>query len=149
MDREQLIKKLEDMFHSDIISSAYCESGKDELNKAKSDIAEFIHSNTEELRTQVEAMERKVALQTRLSLKNQIENDRLRGLVDSLVEFTEHDSKCLCSQWREGRPTTDGGYETLYGYGKQEQWYERGNLPECSCGLSDALAKIAEFKESK
>ena len=66
------------------------------------------------------------------------------SLMEKMLEFTEHDKDCLCAQSHQGRPTADGGYETLYGYGKEERWYQRDEKPECSCGLSKLLAKLSK-----
>lgn len=62
-------------------------------------------------------------------------------IVAELSQYVEHDSKCICSQSIAGRPTADGNYETLFGYGKDEKWYRRNEYPECSCGLSNALKR--------
>jgi hypothetical protein len=80
--------------------------------------------------------------------KLEAENARLREVVESLTLYVEHETHCLCSQCLQGRPTDDG-YERLFGYGKQEKWYKNGEEPECSCGLSNALALIAKEKERK
>jgi hypothetical protein len=61
---------------------------------------------------------------------------REKRIIERLLEYTEHDKRCLCSQWRIGEPTEDGRYRTLYGYGKQEKWYFDKEEPECSCGLN-------------
>ena len=60
-------------------------------------------------------------------------------LQEALCNYGCHDEDCVAGQWRAGRPTDDGGYETLFGYGKQEKWYQRGQWPECTCGFADAL----------
>lgn len=67
--------------------------------------------------------------------------DRIKPNVklDDLLNYVVHDGKCLCSQWRQGRPTESGGYETLYGYGENEKWYPLGEEPPCSCGLNDII----------
>ncbi len=62
-----------------------------------------------------------------------------KRIVESLVDYTSHEEECLCSQWRQGRPTKDGGYETMYGYGSSEKWYQRGEEPECTCGLNETI----------
>lgn len=76
--------------------------------------------------------------------------DRRRILerVRKLTAYTAHESSCLCSQWRQGRPMADGGYETLYGYGKNEKWYQRGEYPPCSCGLNAIIDSIGEGKDT-
>ena len=63
-------------------------------------------------------------------------------LLEALVEYGVHQFPCPFAQVCGGRPTTDGGYETRYG----EKWYPRGQEPECTCGLKDAIA-AAETKE--
>jgi hypothetical protein len=76
------------------------------------------------------------------------DNDRLRfALKDALnllISFCVHGSDCVTGQYREGAPTENGGYKRLYGYGKNAKWYQRGESPECTCGLSEAIAKIKE-----
>jgi len=69
-------------------------------------------------------------------------------LLDALTEkkYGQHDESCIACQWREGRPTADGGYESLFGYGKNAKWYKRNEYPECTCGFAKALA---EYKEDK
>lgn len=64
-----------------------------------------------------------------------------KQIVSKILEYVEHESSCICSQGRAGRPTTDGGYETLYGYGNKERWYKRGEEPECSCGLNETIKR--------
>lgn len=61
----------------------------------------------------------------------------------ALVEYCVHDKECLCSQNRAGKPTDDGDYLNLYGYGLQEKWYSRNKKeePKCSCGLTAELEK--------
>jgi hypothetical protein len=65
------------------------------------------------------------------------EVERLR---DALEQFGVHASDCVAGQFRAGRPTKDGGYESLFGYGKNEKWYQKDEAPPCTCGLSEALA---------
>lgn len=69
--------------------------------------------------------------------------DRKR-IVEKVIEYTHHESSCLCSQFRSGRPTTDGNYETLYGHGNKEKWYKRGEYPICSCGLRELIDEIKQ-----
>ena len=64
-----------------------------------------------------------------------------KALREALEDHGVHDSDCVAGQWREGRPV-HGGYETLYGYGKNEKWYHSDELPPCTCGLQDALSAI-------
>lgn len=66
--------------------------------------------------------------------------DRAR-IVEELSKYVEHDSYCLCSQYRGGKPTEDGGYVTLFGHGSNEKWYQRNEYPECSCGLTKTLKR--------
>ena len=71
------------------------------------------------------------------------------SLMEKMSEFTKHDKDCLCAQLRQGRPTNDGGYETLYGYGEEERCYQRDEQPKCSCGLRDVLTAYELSKEGK
>ncbi len=64
------------------------------------------------------------------------EIDRLREALDV---FGTHSGGCVAGECKQGRPTEDGGYETQYGYGTDEKWYQRGEYPECTCGLQEAL----------
>jgi hypothetical protein len=68
------------------------------------------------------------------------------GIVsqDPLWEYCIHQDDCVAGQCRAGRPTKDGGYESLYGYGSNEKWYPREEYPECTCGL-DRLMKERQF----
>lgn len=59
------------------------------------------------------------------------------ALAEALEEYGVHQLPCPLAPWHEGRPTSDGGYETRYG----DKWYPRGQEPECTCGLSAALAR--------
>jgi hypothetical protein len=56
-------------------------------------------------------------------------------LVEALEEYGVHMAHCLLSQWRAGRPTKDGGYESKYG----DKWYQGDDKPKCTCGLDAAL----------
>jgi len=69
---------------------------------------------------------------------------REKRIIERVLEYTEHDKRCLCSQWRRGEPTEDGRYRTLYGYGKQEKWYFDKEEPECSCGLTSICKEYLE-----
>ena len=66
----------------------------------------------------------------------------VKELGQALADYGEHDKDCLLAQQKAGRPTEDGGYEMLYGYGKEEQWLREA--PPCSCGLGKALLLIPE-----
>ena len=70
----------------------------------------------------------------------------VRELVNALVDYGAHEHHCLLSQCRAGRPTKDGGYESLFGHGTQEKWYQRGESPPCTCGLSDIFAHYKDLK---
>ena len=78
--------------------------------------------------------------------KTEAENAELKAdnklMWEVLEEHGVHDKDCVAGQFRQGRPTVHGGYETLYGYGKNEKWYQRDEQPECTCGLQDALTAI-------
>ena len=69
----------------------------------------------------------------------------VREVVRGFGEYGDHDSNCVAGQWRQGRPTAGGGYETLFGHGMQEKWYQRDESPPCTCGLSDLLAHYKEL----
>ena len=69
-----------------------------------------------------------------------VEKDaEIARLREALADYGRHDSTCLAGQWRQGRPTSDGGYETLYGYSKDMKWYREPARPPCTCGLFAAL----------
>lgn len=65
------------------------------------------------------------------------ENERLR---EALLEFGVHDKECILSQLQCGRPKEGGGYESCFGYGKEQKWYDSEDLPKCQCGFSEALS---------
>ena len=68
----------------------------------------------------------------------------LRMTEEALDNYGQHEKDCLCAQYQAGRPTADGGYETLFGFGKDERWYQKGEWPNCSCGYTDVITKIRE-----
>lgn len=70
------------------------------------------------------------------------EREKVERLRDALETYGLHGVDCMAGQSRAGRPTEDGGYETLYGYGKNEKWYKRGEFPDCTCGLEEALTQL-------
>ena len=82
------------------------------------------------------SLDREIAIEKALS----ITRERIKVLEEALEAYGNHDSKCLLSQGREGRPTEGGDYETLYGYGDKAKWYRNGERPECTCGFDAALA---------
>jgi len=65
---------------------------------------------------------------------------KLAVAVEALNNYGEHDKDCICAQYQGGRPTEDGGYEMLYGYGKEQEWCKE--MPPCTCGFKEALIKI-------
>ena len=69
---------------------------------------------------------------------------KIKEILEGVFTYTQHSSECLYSQWRQGKPTDDGDYLTLFGYGKEERWYSRNKkeFPKCSCGL-EALENTA------
>ena len=69
----------------------------------------------------------------------------VRELVGALADYGAHESGCIAGQWRQGRPIEGGGYETLFGHGKQEKWYPRDESPPCTCGLSELIAHYKEL----
>ena len=66
--------------------------------------------------------------------------ERAEALLRDAREFVCHDPSCPLSQWSQGRPTEDGGYETMYA-GK---WYRGEDKPTCTCGLNALLERIEE-----
>lgn len=65
-----------------------------------------------------------------------------KRLREALEEYSVHDRDCILAQYRQGRPTADGGYEVQYGYGEREKWYRTRPVderPKCECGLNAAL----------
>jgi hypothetical protein len=62
---------------------------------------------------------------------------RLVEAVEALADYCSHQMPCLLAQWHEGRPTSDGHYETRYG----SKWYRGDDKPPCTCGLDAALAE--------
>lgn len=70
----------------------------------------------------------------RYDLRKLIASWERRG--EALVNYGAHQNRCPWTDWRERRPTEDGGsYETNWA-GK---WYPRGHEPDCTCGLSAAI----------
>ena len=63
-----------------------------------------------------------------------------------VFDYCIHDRDCIAGQWRQGKPTEDGDYLSLFGYGKNEKWYSRNKKekPECSCGLDSLINKYKE-----
>ncbi len=61
---------------------------------------------------------------------------REAGLREALEDYGRHVTGCVAGRWSCGGPTEDGGYRDMYG----GNWYGRGELPPCSCGLRAALA---------
>ncbi len=57
----------------------------------------------------------------------------LNRMARALAEFGQHDEDCILSGYSQGRPTPDGGYETMY----RGKWYR--TAPKCECGFHDAL----------
>lgn len=76
-------------------------------------------------------------------IKERLET-RCTRLREALAAYGRHDESCILSQYQAGRPTDDGGYEMLYGFGQRKQWYRvepTGDLPPCECGFDAALAE--------
>jgi len=64
----------------------------------------------------------------------------------ALVEFAEHSRNCIRTFQEAGRPTADGGYETMF----KGVWYQSKPVnkePECNCGLKEALRAFEENKD--
>jgi hypothetical protein len=70
---------------------------------------------------------------------------RLAEAREALADYGSHQMPCLLAQWHEGRPTSDGGYETRYG----NQWYGRDEKPTCTCGFDAALTPAPSTEEGK
>lgn len=71
---------------------------------------------------------------------------------EALEDYGEHSKECIISSCRAGRPTKDGGYEHLLGYGKKEKWYRSSPInefPKCECGFQEALDLFKAWKERK
>ena len=96
-----------------------------------------LESETEMVRKSLGlSLDREIAIEKALSTAR----ERIKALEEALVAYGNHDSKCLLSQYREGRPTEGRGYETLYGYGDKAKWYRDVERPECTRGFDAALA---------
>lgn len=77
-------------------------------------------------------------------------HSKLKTAVEGLEEYGEHDKECLLAQCHAGRPTADGGYEHLYGYGEDEKWYQSrpvDKTPKCQCGFSDVITQLKEGED--
>ena len=100
------------------------------------------------LKDRIGELEEEVKKGMRLALKydalEKKEATLRKRVLDELSQYLEHDVHCLSAQCKQGRPTKDGGYERLYGYGKDEKWYRNGEEPKCSCGLNDTIAILRE-----
>lgn len=69
--------------------------------------------------------------------------ERERVLVEALNQYGEHAQECIRNQFQAGQPTADGGYEQLFGYGKDAKWYRVKPVdesPKCTCGFDNAIA---------
>lgn len=93
----------------------------------------------EEIFEKLERVDRLIVARTEHINRLTAENKALR---EALEDYGVHSTGCLVGEWREGRPTEDGGYETLYGHGRKEKWYQRDEEPVCTCGLSQARAAL-------
>ena len=78
------------------------------------------------------------------TLYEQVLAEAYREAVEALTLYGVHDNDYVAGQWHAGRPTSDGGYESLYGRGERAKWYPRGEAPPCTCGLDAVLAKAPE-----
>lgn len=60
--------------------------------------------------------------------------------IKELMDFVEHDKRCILSYSEAGEPTPDGGYRCKF----KGKWYQArpiDELPKCDCGLDDILAR--------
>ena len=64
-------------------------------------------------------------------------------LVERLMPWLEHDTRCILQQNERGEPMEDGGYRTMYA----GVWYKRGEEPKCDCGLDQAIDIIKNKTE--
>lgn len=71
----------------------------------------------------------------------------IKELLERVLQYAVHDNDCISGQWRQGRPTEDGGYETQYGYGDKAKWYKRGEKVPCTCGLDEIYDELAKLEE--
>ena len=107
---------------------------EEEKNKKEIEILKHHHEDCVDVERQL--------LESKLLASEEL----VEELGEDLLDYGVHYRDCVCSQNREGRLKDDGGYESLYGYGKNEKWYQRNEEPPCSCGLRKALAKLKEKK---
>ena len=71
-----------------------------------------------------------------------------RARLRELSEYTTHETDCILSEYRAGRPTKNGGYEQKFG----DKWYEVRPIdktPECSCGVANILSLLDGEGEGK
>ena len=108
-----------------------------EYNKRLAEITDLVHQLEQVKKERDEAEQ--LTLEQGAKLGELLD---IKARCSELTEYCVHERDCLCSQWREGRPTKDGDYETLYGYGNRTKWYRRNEKPECSCGLNKILDAI-------
>lgn len=67
----------------------------------------------------------------------------MEELLGDISEYLHHDRDCIESQYEQGRPTENGGYECKIA-GKWYQSRPIDETPKCDCGLN---TKISEVKE--
>lgn len=63
-----------------------------------------------------------------------------KALIGELVEYLQHEDRCILSHWFAGEPTKDGGYRSMYA-GKWYQTKPVDETPKCNCGLDELLEK--------
>lgn len=105
----------------------------DDLSESEREAGILRSALAESERLRVEA-EAKVAAWTKCVAQS---STQYREMVKALEEYGSHQLPCPLAQWTQGRPTKDGGYETMYA-GK---WYQDDDKPECTCGFSAALGR--------
>src|SRR3990167_1430295 len=66
-------------------------------------------------------------------------------ILRKVENYTLHQRDCILSEWSGGRPTKEGGYESLFG----DKWYPSKPIdktPKCTCELDDLLAKLSTLR---
>lgn len=79
--------------------------------------------------------------------QNFIHKDDLIGLVEGVIDYTEHARDCILAQFEAGEPTKDGYRQKFAG-----KWYTTrpvDNSPDCDCGLDKAVAVLKDPLSNK
>ena len=83
--------------------------------------------------------------------KIQALESKLEKAMD-VVDYAMHTGMCILASRSAGRPTENGGYEMMYGWGERAKWYQTrpvDETPKCNCGLDDALTAFEQEGEKK